>query len=113
MWVAAPPRPRYTRLARQSGAAVRCIHDTTPDACQVCNGYARWLIADPDRLRRAQARPEEVRREFWRAAGGAIVSPRTETAPPTDRGTAEEIAGRPDPDIEDQPGGAEAWEGAF
>jgi hypothetical protein len=71
VWVAAPPRSRYTNLARQSGAAVRCIHDTTPDACAVCNGYARWLIADPDRLRRAQARPEEVRREYWRSARGA------------------------------------------
>ncbi len=70
VWVAAPPKPRYTNLARRSGAAVRCIHDTTPDACQVCNGYARWLIADPDRLRRAQARPEEVRREFWRSVRG-------------------------------------------
>ena len=71
VWVAAPPRPRYTNLARQGGAVVRCIHDTTPDACAVCNGYARWLIADPDRLRRAQARPEEVRREFWRTVRGA------------------------------------------
>jgi hypothetical protein len=51
-------------------AVVRCIHGTTPDACQVCNGYARWLIADEDRLRRAQARPEEVRREFWRSVKG-------------------------------------------
>ena len=45
---------------------VPCIHGTPQDACAVCSGYARWLAADGERLRRAQADPEAVRREFWR-----------------------------------------------
>jgi hypothetical protein len=44
----------------------RCIHDTTPDKCCVGNSYVRWLIADEERLRHAQANPEAARREFWR-----------------------------------------------
>jgi hypothetical protein len=51
-------------------AVIRCIHDMSPDACGVCSGYARWLIEDEGRLRRAQAAPEEVRREFWRTKRG-------------------------------------------
>jgi hypothetical protein len=40
------------------------------DACAVCSGYARWSIADEVRLRKAQANPEAVRREFWRSESG-------------------------------------------
>lgn len=42
----------------------RCIHETTPDECAACSGYAKWLIADEGRLRRARSDPEGVRREF-------------------------------------------------
>lgn len=69
----APDTHRYTSLSRKEGGApvaLRCIHDTNPDACGVCSGYARWLIADEGRLRRAQADPDGVRREFWRAVRG-------------------------------------------
>ncbi len=73
VWVATEPdRRRYTNLYRKgAGAPVRCIHDTTPDECAVCSGYVRWLIEDEGRLRRAQADPEGVRREFWAGRGGA------------------------------------------
>jgi hypothetical protein len=49
---------------------VTCIHGISPSACGVCSGYSRWLIEDESRLRRAQVRPEEVRREFWRSVKG-------------------------------------------
>ena len=52
---------------------VRCIHGTTSDKCAVCNGYARWLIADEGRLRRAQVNPEVVRREFWQSVRGGAA----------------------------------------
>ncbi len=73
VWVATDPdRRRYTNLSRKgTGAPVRCIHDTTSDECAVCSGYVRWLIEDEGRLRRAQADPEGVRREFWAGRGGA------------------------------------------
>lgn len=74
VWIATKPEPRYTNLAREEAppvAAVRCIHDMTPDTCAVCSGYARWLIEDERRLRRAQADSEGVRREFWRSVRGA------------------------------------------
>ncbi len=45
--------------------------------------------------------------------GSARKPPIVEPLGLRDRGTAEEIAGRPDPDIEDQPGDTEAWEGTF
>src|SRR4051812_46252144 len=48
---------------------VACVHGTTEDKCAVCTGYVRWLIADEDRLRRAQSNPETVRGEFWRQVG--------------------------------------------
>ncbi len=51
-------------------AVVRCIHDTTPDKCAVCSGYARWLGSDEARLSRAQRDPEAARREFWREVKG-------------------------------------------
>ncbi len=51
-------------------AVVRCIHNTTPDRCAVCSGYARWLGSNEARLLRAQRDPEAVRREFWREAKG-------------------------------------------
>jgi hypothetical protein len=71
VWVATQPGVRrYTRLARRESTPLRCIHDMAPDKCAVCGGYVRWLIADEGRLRRAQASPEEVRREFWRSVGG-------------------------------------------
>ncbi len=72
VWVAAEPdRCRYTNLYRKGeGASVRCIHDMPSDECAVCSGYARWLIEDEGRLRRAQADPEGVRREFWRTGRG-------------------------------------------
>ena len=72
VWIAAAPKPRYTDLMGKDNppAAVSCIHGMTRDACAVCSGYVRWLIEDEGRLRRAEARPEEVRREFWRAVGG-------------------------------------------
>jgi hypothetical protein len=69
VWVATPPDAhRYTRLARRERVALLCIHNTEPDKCAVCSGYVRWLIEDEGRLRRAEASPEEVRREFWRSA---------------------------------------------
>jgi hypothetical protein len=75
VWIASAPKPRYTNLIGKSGplagAAVPCIHGMTRDACAVCSGYARWLIEDEGRLRRAQASPEKVRREFWRSVRGA------------------------------------------
>ena len=46
-------------------AVVRCIHGTTSHECAVCSGYVRWLMADEDRLRRAQGDPGTVRCEFW------------------------------------------------
>ena len=52
-------------------AVIQCIHGISPSACGVCSGYARWLAEDDDRLRRAQTRPEEVRREFWRLMKGS------------------------------------------
>ena len=75
VWIAPSPRPRYTNLIGKDTspgvAAVPCIHDTSADVCAVCSGYARWLIEDEGRLRRAQADPAGLRREFWRAAQGA------------------------------------------
>ncbi len=66
-----PPSPVASSTRPTSdGAVVRCIHNTTPDKCAVCSGYARWLIADGARLARAQANPEAVRREFWREVKG-------------------------------------------
>lgn len=61
-----------TNLTIPAGAAsvVRCIHRMASDECAVCSGYVRWLIADEDRLRRMQANPEVVRREFWRSVRG-------------------------------------------
>jgi hypothetical protein len=50
-------------------AVIRCIHSLEPSTCGSCSGYARWLAQDEGRLRRAQARPEEARREFWRSVG--------------------------------------------
>ena len=47
-----------------------CIHETTADRCAVCSGFVRWLIADKDRMRRAETDPGAVRREFWRAVRG-------------------------------------------
>ena len=51
----------------EEGEVVSCIHGTTKDKCAVCSGYVRWLIADEERLRRAQSDSDGVRREFWRA----------------------------------------------
>ncbi len=61
-----------TNLTNQaaSPSVVRCIHRMASDECAVCSGYVRWLMADEGRLRRAQANPEGVRREFWRAVRG-------------------------------------------
>lgn len=42
----------------------RCIHEMASGTCAVCSGYVRWLIAGEERLRRAQAGPEAVRREY-------------------------------------------------
>jgi hypothetical protein len=72
VWRFVPRDPhRYTNLARRDGVAVtRCIHGTTSDKCAVCSGYARWLITDEARIRRAEANPEAVRREFWREVRG-------------------------------------------
>jgi hypothetical protein len=71
VWVATLPRSRYTSLyCKAEASPVRCIHGATRDACAVCSGYARWLIADEVRLRKAQANPEAVRREFWRSESG-------------------------------------------
>jgi len=74
IWIATSPKPRYTNLIGKeaAGSTVLCIHGTTRDACAVCSGYVRWLIADEGRLRRAQADPEGVRREFWRAIKGGV-----------------------------------------
>ena len=70
-----PPAPESATPLRPPvvNTDVRCIHDTTSDKCAVCNGYARWLRADEDRLRRAQANPEGVRREFWQAVRGGVA----------------------------------------
>ncbi len=57
---------RTTNLTNLIGE-VPCIHGTTQDKCCVCTGYARWLIADEGRVRRAQVDPDGVRREFWRS----------------------------------------------
>lgn len=35
-------------------AVIRCIHRLPSEACAVCSGYVRWLIADEERVRRAQ-----------------------------------------------------------
>lgn len=51
-------------------AVIRCIHNTTPDKCAVCNGYVRWLSADERRISRALRDPDSVRREFWREVKG-------------------------------------------
>lgn len=51
-------------------SVVRCIHRLASDDCAVCSGYVRWLLTDEDRMRRVQAKPEAVRREFWRSVGG-------------------------------------------
>lgn len=71
VWTAVPAGRRYTDLARKESPPVRCIHNMAPDDCAVCRGYARWLIEDEDRLRRAQANPDAARREFWRSVRGA------------------------------------------
>ncbi len=61
---------RTTNLTNLTeSSSVRCIHGTTEERCAVCSGYVRWLIADEDRLRRAQSNPVAVRREFWREVG--------------------------------------------
>lgn len=67
------PVDNVTRLRGYAvNAVVPCIHGTTADACAVCSGYARWLIADERRLTSAQRDPEAARREFWRSfKGGA------------------------------------------
>ncbi len=65
--------PASVDLSQQpyvAGSSVRCIHNTTPDRCAVCSGYARWLGSDEARLLRAQRDPDGVRREFWREAKG-------------------------------------------
>lgn len=62
-----PTNLRTTNLTNLTGSAsVRCLHRMSSDKCAVCNGYVRWLVADEGRMRRAQANPEAVRREFWR-----------------------------------------------
>src|SRR5215203_4426614 len=53
-------------------AVIQCIHSLEESICGVCSGYARWLAEDEGRLRRAQARPEEARREFWRSVGRGV-----------------------------------------
>lgn len=71
VWVAVSHNPqRYTNLSRKECAPVCCIHNTQPDECAVCSGYVRWLIADENRIRRMQANPEAVWREFWRSVRG-------------------------------------------
>jgi hypothetical protein len=61
------PAPKQTAAEVESDADIRCIHRLPSKECAVCSGYVRWLIADEERLRRAQNNPEAVRREFWRA----------------------------------------------
>ena len=58
-----------TNLTEQTGvtSVFLCIHRLSSKECAVCSGYVRWLIADEERLRRAQNNPEAARREFWRA----------------------------------------------
>ncbi len=58
-----------TNLTEQAGgtSVFLCIHRLPSKECAVCSGYVRWLIADEERVRRAQNNPEAVRREFWRA----------------------------------------------
>ena len=66
------PRNKATPLRPYAvNAVIQCIHGIRTSACGVCSGYARWLAEDDDRLRRAQTRPEEVRREFWRLMKGS------------------------------------------
>ena len=59
---------------RRSGEiSLRCIHGTTVSVCDLCSGYARWLIAGGDaRIAEARSNPEAARRAFWREA--AMVS---------------------------------------
>ncbi len=65
--VATPLRPYAVNAVN---ADIRCIHRLPSEACAVCSGYVRWLIADEERVRRAQNNPEAVRREFWRLVRG-------------------------------------------
>ncbi len=64
-----PPEPEDSTPLRgyAVNADIRCIHRLPSKECAVCSGYVRWLIADEERVRRAQNNPEAVRREFWRA----------------------------------------------
>jgi hypothetical protein len=65
--------PTDTPLRGNAVNAVNpCIHKTTEDRCAVCSGYVRWLVADKERLRAAQAHPESTRREFWRQVWGRL-----------------------------------------
>jgi TubC N-terminal docking domain len=53
-------------------AVNRCIHETEPERCAVCNGYARWLIAGGDaRIDKARHNTEAARRRYWREVRGA------------------------------------------
>jgi hypothetical protein len=76
VWIATAPKPRYTSLigkdASLAGSAVPCIHGTTRDACAVCSGYVRWLIADEGRLRRAYDAPEAMRRWYRETLEGGV-----------------------------------------
>jgi hypothetical protein len=63
-------------------AVIQCIHSRKAEACGVCSGYARWLIEDESRLRRARANPEAARREFWRSVRGAHEHRRAVSGPP-------------------------------
>jgi hypothetical protein len=53
-------------------AVSRCKHETEPEKCAVCSGYARWLIAGGDaRLQKARHNTEAARRRYWREVRGA------------------------------------------
>ncbi len=90
--VATPLRPYAVN------AVIRCIHGTTEERCALCSGYVRWLIADEERLRRAQNNPEAARREFWRQAVDETVVqiPASFLAVPGENITVAELQARRD-----------------
>jgi hypothetical protein len=53
--------------------SVVCIHSLEPDACAVCSGYVRWLIADDSRISAARSDPEAMRRRYRASPKGGAA----------------------------------------
>ncbi len=52
---------------------VVCIHSLEPDACAVCSGYVRWLIADESRISSARSNPEAMRQRYRASLKGGAA----------------------------------------